>query len=258
MEGAPGDGALQVVDECLDVDLGPVEVPVHQGLVLALGDDPLDEAVAGLLERRPLLLGGRVLPPLARGVVEDPLGEESGEPGERGVPVGALGAVDGQMERKHGIGVGAAEDLAADPGHLLERGACRVQVGDDDGARHADGRALLPDGTGGTRHRVGLLRGGHDEQGRVRRAQTGPELPDEIRVAGGVQQIDLVPAPFDGDQGELYGTLLAVFDLVVVGDGGAVLDPARPVDGARSQCEGLDERGLSGAAVADQHHIPYG
>lgn len=43
VEGASGHSALQVVDECLDVDVGTAEVAVHQGLVLALGDDPLDE-----------------------------------------------------------------------------------------------------------------------------------------------------------------------------------------------------------------------
>lgn len=257
MEGVPGYGAFQVVDECLDVDVGPVEVAVHQGLVLALGDDSLDEPVAGLLERGLLGVGGRVLLPLARGVVEDPLGEESGEAGEWGVPVGALGAEDGQIEREYGVGVVAAEDLAADPGHPVERGARGVEVGDDDGAGHADGGALVPHGAGGARHGVGLLGGGNDEQGRVRRAQTGPEFPDEIRVPRGVQQIDLVSAPFDGDEGELYGALLAVFDLVVVGDRRAVLDPAGPVDRTRGQCEGLDEGGLAGAAVADQHHIPY-
>lgn len=152
VEGAACDGAFQIVDECLDVDVRAVEVAVHQGLVLALGDDPFDEPVAGGGQRGPLILGGRVLRPLAAGVVEDPLGEQSGEPGQRGVPVGALGTVDGQVEREHGVGTVTAGDLAADPRHRVERGAGGVEVGDDDGARHADGGALLPDGAGGTGH----------------------------------------------------------------------------------------------------------
>ena len=76
--------------------------------------------------------------------------------------------------------------------------------------------------------------GGDDEQGRVRGAQAGPQLADEVGVAGGVEQVDLDAVPFDGDQGELHRALLPVLDLVEVGDRGAVLDAAGPGDRSRS------------------------
>lgn len=258
MEGAAGHGAFEVIDECPDVDARPAEVAVHQGLVLALGDDPFDQPVAGIRQGCLLGLGGRPLLPFPAGVVEDPLREQSRETGQRGVSVRGLGAVHRQVEREYGVGVAVAEDLAADPGHRVERGAGGVQVGDDDGARHADRRALLPDGAGGAGDGVGLLGGRDDEEGRVRRAQTGPEFPDEVGVSGTVQQVDPDPVPCDGDEGERYRALPALFGAVVVGDRGAVLDPACPVDRARGLGQGLDEGGLAGAAVADQHHVPDG
>ena len=46
VEGAAGDGGLEVVDEHLEVDVLATEVAVHQGLVLGLRDDPLDQGVA--------------------------------------------------------------------------------------------------------------------------------------------------------------------------------------------------------------------
>lgn len=258
VEGAACDGSLQVVEEGRDVDPVAGEVAVHQGLVLALGDDPLDEPVTCLLQGAALSVGGRSLPPFPRRVVEDPLGEKPGESGERGVPVRSLVPLHGHVQGEHGVGVVVSEDPAADPGQLVEGRTRGVQVRDDDGRRHADGRALLPERPRGARHRVGLLGGRHDEEGRVRRAQTGPDLPDEVRVAGCVQQVDPVALPVDGDQRELHGTPSALFRLVVVGDGRAVLDPAGPVQGAGGQRQRLHQGGLARAAVADQRDVPYG
>ncbi len=46
VEAAARDGLLQVFDEYLGVDLFPGQVPVHQALVFALGDDALDQLTA--------------------------------------------------------------------------------------------------------------------------------------------------------------------------------------------------------------------
>src|SRR6478752_7492225 len=46
VERAPIDRGLQILDQRVDVEIRTVEIAVHQGLVLALGDDPLDELVA--------------------------------------------------------------------------------------------------------------------------------------------------------------------------------------------------------------------
>ncbi len=255
MEGAPGDRRLQIPDERFDVDLLAAQIAVHEGLVLALGDDPLDQAVTRLLDQRQLLLGRRALDPFPRRVVEDPLGQQPDQARHRGVPVGPRRAVQRQIQRQHRIGVLAAEGLLARPDHLAEVGPGRLQVGDDQRPRHTDRRAFVPDHPGRPGHAV---RRRNDEKGRVRRTQTGPQFPDEIRIPGGVQHIDLDAAPVDGDQGELYGTLLAVLDLVVIGKTAAVLDAARPVDRAGCQRQGLDQGGLPRAAVADQHHVSQG
>jgi hypothetical protein len=255
VEDPAGDGAFQVVDESRDVDLLTAEIAVHEGLVLALRDDPLDEPVAGLLDGRQLLGARLGLLALTGGVVEQPPRQQSGQPGHGRVPVRPLGAVQRQIERQYGIGVVPAERLRADTGHLLEVRPRGLQVGHHDRPGHADRRALLPHHAGRAVHAV---RGRDDEKGRVRRSQTGPEFPDEVGVSGGVQQIDLVLAPFDGDERELHRALLPVFYLVVVGDGAAVLHTARPVHRPRRQRESLHQRRLARTGVADQHHIPYG
>ena len=60
------------------LDLLAAEVAVHQGLVLALGDDPLDQLVAGLVDRRQVLgVGVADRRRVAGGVVEDPLGDQA-------------------------------------------------------------------------------------------------------------------------------------------------------------------------------------
>ncbi len=255
MEGGTRDGLLQVRDQGAGVEGLAADVAVHEVLVLALGDDALDQPLAGLVDQRDPVGVGFVLGALAGGVVEELLGEQSDQSGHRGLPVGAGGAAQREVEGEDGVGVVAAEGLGAQPGHLLHAGAGRLEVGDDDGAGHADGRALVPHRPGGAVHAV---RGGDHEEGRVRRAQTGPELSDEVGVAGGVQQIDLDPVPCERDQGELYRAVPPLLDLVVVGDGAAVLDPARPVDRPRGLGQGLHQRGLSRSGGADQHHVADG
>ena len=88
--------------------------------------------------------------------------------------------MQGQVQR-HDV---VAEDPLAQRQGLLEVGALVVQPGDRDGAGHPDRGALLPQGAGG---RVHAVHGGDDEQRGVRRAQPGPQLPDEVGVPGTVQ-----------------------------------------------------------------------
>lgn len=255
VEGAPGDRPLQVVDQGLDVDVLAAEVAVHEALVLALGDDPLDQPGAGAVDQGQLGGVRIAFGAFPGGVVVDAPGQQADQAGDGGVAVRSGGSVEGEVERDDGVGVLGAEGLAADGGHLGIVGPGCLHMGDDDGAGHADGLALLPDHAGGAVDAVG---GGDDEEGGVGRAQTGPEFPDEVGVSGGVQDVDLDSGPLDGDQGELDGALAAVLDLVVVRDGAPVLDPAGLVHGPRGQGEGLDEGGFAGAAVADQHDVPYG
>ena len=122
----------------------------------------------------------------AAGVVEDPLAEQA----DQAADVAVVG-LQRQVERQHGGAgrvVAAVEHPLADRHHALEVGAGGVQPGDDDGARHADLGALVPQLLGGAVEAVGRR---DDEQRAVGRAQAGPQLADEVRVAGGVEQVDL-------------------------------------------------------------------
>ncbi len=171
-------------------------------------------------------------------------------------PSGPRRAVQRQVQRQYGVGVVARRRPAAQirvisskSARAASRCVTTIARGMPTAAHSSHTMRVAPSTPSARRD---------DEEGRVRCAQTGPELPDEVGVSGGVQNIDLVSAPFDGDQGELHRALLAVLDLVVVGDGAAVLDPARPVHRPGGQRECLDQGRLARSAVADQHHVPYG
>jgi len=165
--------------------------------------------------------------------------------------------VQRQIERQHRVRIVTAQYLGAPRGGLLEAGPRRFQVGDHHRPRHSDGGALVPHHAGGAADALAVLRGRDNEKGRVRCPQTGPEFPDEVRIAGGVQQIDLETAPFHRDERQLYGPLLPLFDLVVVGYRAAVLHPARPVHRSGGQRERLHQCRLARSTVADQHHVAH-
>ena len=126
-----------------------------------------------------------------------------------------------------------------------------VELGDDDGARHADRGALLPQ-----RDRGGVdpVDRGDDEQGGVGGAQAGPQLADEVRVAGGVEQGDLVPVVLDGatarDDRALLRTSAGSVSQTVVPS-----SPSRPADRAGGDEQGLDQGGLPRAGVAHEGHV---
>ena len=228
MEGAAGDGGLQVVDQRGGVDLLAAEVALHERLVLGLLDDPLEQGGAGVVG-----VGWR----------------------------GALGGLaDQSVQAAHRVALSAERQVErghARPEGVLAGGHRRLDVrtrvvapGDDDGTRHPDRRALLPLGD---RRRVDRALpaggGGHDEQRRVGRAQPGAQLTDEVAVAGGVDQIDLRVGAVrrgvhEGSDGQRDRALLADGRGVVVAHGAAVDDGACPGDRARVREEGLDERRL--------------
>ena len=245
MERAPGDRLLQVVDEHLGVEVLAAEVAVHEGLVLALGDDPFDERVARLLDVGQLPGVGVALAAAARRVVVDLLAEQADHAGRGGV-----GAGHGQVQRQHA----GTEDALA---FVDERGELRavvVQLGDHDGPRHVDRGALVPQHPRGA---VDAFDGGQDEQGRVGGAQTGPQVTDEVRVARGVEDVDLDAGPLQRHHRKVDGTLLADLGVVVVADGRAGGDGARPRYGARADQQRLGQGRLAGAAVPHQDDVAY-
>jgi hypothetical protein len=222
---------LQVGDEVVLDELVAGQVPLHEGLVLALADDALDEFGA-----EPV---GLTLPGLGVGI------EQGDQP-----PDGTVGA---PVDQVHGVDAVPEQKLAETDG-LLGVGAGAVELGDDDGPRHADRRALLPE-----LHRRGVdaVHRRDDEEGRVGRAQAGPQLPDEVRRAGGVEQRDAVAGVLHGGDAEGDRSLLADLHGLGVQGGRAVLDAAGPVEraGGDEQCFG--KRGLARAGVADECDVPY-
>ena len=90
-------------------------------------------------------------------------------------------------------------------------------------------------------------------------AVDGPDgalhVADEVGVSGGVEDVDLDAVPLDRGHRERDADAPADLLGIVVGDGVAVLDPAHSGERPGREQHGLEERGLAGAAVADQQHV---
>ncbi len=140
------------------------------------------------------MLGVRVaLHPGGSGVVGDLLGQQPDQAADGTGGVRVAG-VHRQVQREYAV----AEGLLAGLHGALELGARGVNLGYDHGARHADRGALVPQDAG---HAVDAVGGRHHEQGGVRGAQAGAQVPDEVGIAGGVEQVDLHPGVLErGDR----------------------------------------------------------
>jgi hypothetical protein len=162
-EAAARDRLLQVLDDHLGLDGLAGQIPVHEALVLALGDDAFEQFVARVADGRLVLRVGiarRRRVPL--GVVEDALRDQADQADHRCAVV----AVQRQVQRENVV----AEHLPALGYRVVEVGALVVQPGDRDRPGHADRRALLPERAGGRVHAV--HRRDHEQRG-VGRAQPG-------------------------------------------------------------------------------------
>ena len=243
VERAAGDGHLQVGDQGVVVDVLAGEVAVHEGLVLALGDDPLDEPGAGVLDQLEVRGLRLAIHPGAAGVVVDPLGDQVDEAGRCSV-VG--------HHRQHQGHDALAEHPLADRHELVEVGPRVVQAGHDDGAGHPDGGALLPEHL---RAAVDAVDGRDHEQGGVGRAQPGAQVAHEVGVARRVQEVDLHPVDDDRGQREADGALLAHLGVVEVRDRRALGGPTGTRDGPGGGEHRLEQRRLARAGRSDQDHV---
>ena len=163
-----------------------------------------------------------------------------------------LAVADRQVER----GDAGAEALLAGRDRGLLVGARVVAPGDDDRPRHPDRGALLPlRDRGRVDQAFAALVRGDDEQRGVRGAQPGPQLADEVAVAGGVDQVDLVLLVEDGGDGQRDRPLLAHRGGIVVAHRGAVDDGARAGDRGRVGEKGLDEGGLAAPRGPDENDV---
>ena len=185
----------------------PAEVAVHQSLVLALGDDRLEQDGARRLDHLDVLWLWVAFDPAPGRVVVHALREQRDQPTDA-VVVGQHRQVQGQ----HAVAEGA---LCREEG-LVVVGACGVELGHHDGPRHADGRALLPQHSG---HAVDAVGGRDDEERGIGGAEASAEIADEVGVAGGVEEVDLDATVAQRCQAERDAALLPVLGLVEVGHG---------------------------------------
>ena len=197
VEVAARHGQLEVGDDHLLVDLLAGQVAVEQGLVLALGDDRLEQLAAEALDQRQVLRVGIPLDPVAGRPVEDPLRDQADHAGDALVVT-----VHRQVERVHAV----AEQPLADGHAVVEVGARPVELGDDDRAGEPDCGALVPQLHGAG---VDAVDRGDDEQRGVGRAQAGPQLADEVGRAGGVEQVDLDARVLERQQRQAHRPLQA-------------------------------------------------
>ena len=233
--------------ELLDRRRLTLEIALEQ---LVVGhDDALDEVVVHLVLERLHLIGDRSggVPARAAVVEERRVGEQVGD----AVEVGLL--ADGQLERGH-PGAEPVAELVEGAG---ERGPLAVELVDEHHAGQPEIGGRLPQAQGlhlGPGHRA------HDEHREVSHSQRGERLAFEVGVPGSVDQVDAVALPDERGQRQRQRLTPPLLLRLAVADGGAVLHAAQSGDGAGLEEHGLGQRGLSGAAVADERHVsdPFG
>ncbi len=239
VQAALGHPFFQVGDQRGLVDRLAVEVPVHQRLVFALGDDGFDELAPRLVDLLAQLLVGRDGAP----ELVDLLGEQADQPEELAVRVEMR-----QVQRQHS----RAERVLAAQQRGVEVRAGLVQPGDEHRTGHADRGALLPDRAG---RGVDAFGGRQHEQRGVRGTQPGAQFTDEVRVAGRVDQVDLDVLVLHRCDGQSDGPLLLDRGGLVVAHRGALGDGARSGDRRGGGQHRLGDRGLAGGRRADQHDV---
>ena len=92
-------------------------------------------------------------------------------------------------------------------------------------------------------------RGIHQENGSVRRGEALDDLGREVRVPGGVDDLDPRSLVLQAGHRERQRLLALLFLGLVVQAGGAVVDAAKPRDGGRIEEEALGQRRLTGPGM---------
>ena len=155
---------------------------------------------------------------------------------------------DGQLEGGDSCPESVVQ-LLEDVGEI---GPFPVELVHEDEARDPELGRRLPENLG---LHLDAVDGAHHEHRQVGHGQSGQRFRHEVRVPRAVQDVDLVATPLEGGQGERGRHVMGVFFGLEVRDGGAVLHPARPVRRAAAQQQGLGQRRLAGAPVADEGHV---
>ena len=70
---------------------------------------------------------------------------------------------------------------------------------------------------------------------------------DEVGVAGGVEEVDVLALVLEVEDAGVDGEVVLLLLVVVVGDAGAVVHAAHAVDGVGLEEQGIGQRGLAAA-----------
>ena len=141
--------------------------------------------------------------------------------------------------------------------HVVEVGALLVVFVDEHETGNVAGNASLPCQFGPD---LDAVDGADHQNGQVGDAECGHLLADEIGVARGVEQVDLVRVAVGGlplERGDPQGQRHPALDFFGIGarHRGAVFNSSDTCGDASAVQQRLDERGLAASTVADQHHI---
>ena len=205
-------------------------------------DDAFDEVVVHLVLESGELVGNRALGVGAPLVEEALVGEQVGDAAE------ARLFADRELER----GDAGAEPRPELVERALEVGTLTVELVDEDHARQVQLRGDPPDRLG--LHLDAIDRADHEHR-KVGHPQRGVDVADEVGVARGVDEVDLVAFPLERGQRQRQAQVPLLLLGLEVTDRGAVLDATRSGDRSRSEQEGLGERGLARSGVPDKRHV---
>ena len=142
---------------------------------------------------------------------------------------------------------------------LAQAGQCRVKIHvflvqpiHSDEMRHAKFARPIPHLGGAHLHAVG---GVDDHQCRVAHAQGPQSLGHKIKVAGRVDEIQLLAAKLHAQRRGVDGNLPFLFRIVIIAHRRAGLDAAQPVDGARGGLDAFGQHRLARRCVAHDGEI---
>ena len=160
----------------------------------------------------------------------------------------AVAAGGGEIQRQ-ALG---AKRLAQILQHLLAVRVAAVDLVDDDQPAQP---ALAREFHQALREGVDAGRGAHDHRDRLDRFEHRQRLAEKVRVAGGVDEVDVDAVAVDAADGGVERVLQALFLRIEVRHRGAAREAAAGADRAGLQQQRLEERGLARAGLADQRDI---
>ena len=235
-----GDAVVQGVLELVEARHVTLEVALEHGVVGH--HDALDQVVVDLVLELLHLVGDGLGAGDAALVDVGGVGEQVGDAPEPGL------LADRQLERCDA----RAEPLAQLGQRGVEAGALAVELVDEHHARDVEAPGEVP-------RLLGLhldpVDGADDEHGEVGDPQRHRHLAEEVRVARGVDQVDLVVAPLERCDGQRQGDAPPLLLGVEVACGRAVLDAAHAPDGAGPVEQGLGQARLARPAVPHQGDV---